>query len=308
MLSLGWKSLSVFGRVEERMHVLVTGATGLVGRNLVAQLIEAGDEVTVFSRKPVHFDSSAVSVFTFDFEKGSDFSGVKESVDAVVHLAQSEKFRDFPEHARDIFATNLQSTVGLLDWSRQHGVEHFIYASTGGVYSDSVRYLENGTPLKTPGELDFYVSTKLASEAFAQCYVGEFSVAVMRFFFVYGQKQKRNMLLPRIFDRVQAGEEIFLDGDAGFRLNPIHVSDVVRSIRFSLENPKSLVTNVAGPEILSLKEVSETFGQYLGKSPRFAMTGKPASDVVGDTSYMAKYLFKSSATLGEMVADVDPLN
>lgn len=286
------------------MRVLVTGATGLVGRGLVGQLIQSGNEVAVFSRGPLEFESPSVSVHNFDFEKGNDFDGVRGPVDAVVHLAQSEKFRDFPKFARDIFATNLHSTVALLDWARQHGVKNFIYASTGGVYADSARYLEAGTPLKTPGELDFYVSTKLASEAFAQCYLGEFTVAVMRFFFIYGPKQNRKMLLPRIFDRVKAGEEIFLDGDSGFRFNPIHVSDAVQSIQLSLERPHSLVTNVAGPQIVSLRQVCEIFGEHLEKEPRFVMTGKPASDVVGDTSFMFENLFKSTKTLDEMVGDL----
>lgn len=286
------------------MHVLVTGATGLVGRNLIARLVETGDEVTVFSRRPFDFDSPLVSIVHFDFEKDTDFGRVRGPVDAVVHLAQSEKFREFPRFAQDIFTTNLKSTVGLLDWARQHDVKHFIYASTGGVYATSTQYLESGTPLKTPGELDFYVSTKLASEAFAQCYVGEFSVAVMRLFFVYGPMQNRTMLLPRIFDRVANREEIFLDGDEGFRFNPIHVSEAVEAIQGSLRNPRSLVTNVAGPEILSLRRAAEIFGSHLGEVPRFIMTGKTASDVVGDTSYMFEALYGATKTLEEMVIDV----
>lgn len=160
------------------MQVLVTGASGLVGSNLVSALIEAGHEVKAFSRRRVDFDSSAVTVIDSDFEKVSDFGNAIGNVDTVVHLAQSAKFRDFPNHAREVFATNLQSTVGLLDWAREHHVRHFIYASTGGVYTGNTSFVETTTPLKIPGELDFYTTTKLASEAFVQCYSGEFSVSV----------------------------------------------------------------------------------------------------------------------------------
>jgi nucleoside-diphosphate-sugar epimerase len=240
-----------------------------------------------------------------DFLRELPINQVSGPVDAIVHLAQSQKFRDFPTESAEIFATNLRSTLGLLDWAQKKNVQHFIYASTGGVYADSARYLEASTPLKTPGELDFYFSTKLASEAFAQCYTSEFSVAIMRFFFVYGPNQNRKMLLPRVFDRVMQGGEVFLDGDDGFRLNPIHVSDAVQAIQASLENPQSLVTNVAGPEVLSLREASEIFGRHLGRAPRFVMTGKPVADVVGDTAFMFENLFRSTKKLGEMVGDLD---
>ena len=286
------------------MHVLITGSTGLIGNQLVRALISRGDQVSALSRAPLNQQSELLRNELVDFEDEIDIDDITGQVDAIVHLAQSQKFRDFPAEAPDIFSTNVRSTVALLDWARRSGVKHFIYASTGGVYADSARYLEASTPLKTPGELDFYFSTKLASEAFVQCYSGEFSVAVMRFFFVYGPKQNRSMLLPRIFDRVKNDEDVFLAGDDGFRFNPIHVSDAVLAIQASLNDPRSLVTNVAGPEVLSLREVSEIFGSYLGKTPRFVMTGKLAADVVGDTSYMFENLFKSTKTLGEMVADL----
>lgn len=287
------------------MRVVVTGASGLIGSNLVELLARGGSSVVALSRRPIHSQDPLVENVVIDFEDGVDFDRLPGPVDAIVHLAQSEKFRDFPKQAVDIFSTNLQSSIGLLAWAKKNNVRHFIYASTGGVYADSARYVEASTRLKTPGELDFYFSTKLASEAFVQCYSNEFSVTIMRFFFVYGRNQNREMLLPRIFDRVMQGDEVFLDGDDGFRFNPTHVSDAVQAIQASLENPQSLVTNVAGPEVLSLREASEIFGRHLGRAPRFVMTGKPVADVVGDTAFMFENLFKSTKKLGEKVGDLN---
>ena len=287
------------------MRVLVTGASGLIGSHLVRSLVESGHEVISVGRKrPTGPGKEVVEHIPFDFERDHHFEKISEAAGALVHLAQSPNFRDFPSNSREVFSTNVQSTIGLLQWARTKGVRHFIYASTGGLYSGPGPFVEGSTPLKTPGELDLYFSTKLASEAFVQCYSGEFSVAVMRFFFVYGPKQNRKMLLPRIFDRIQNGEEIFLDGEEGLRLNPIHVSDAGKTIQESLNNPRTMVTNVAGPEVLSLREASEIIGSHLRKRPRFVITGKPVSDVVGDTSYMFENLFKSTRTLSEMVADL----
>lgn len=287
------------------MRVLVSGATGLIGANLVTSLVKSGCQVIALSRRPPDSESPFVESISVDFARELLSDDISGPVDAIVHLAQSQKFRDFPDQAAEIFSTNLKSTLGLLDWARKRNVQHFIFASTGGVYAESARYLEASTPLKSPGELDFYFSTKLASEAFAQCYTSQFSVAIMRFFFVYGRNQNRKMLLPRIFDRVMHGEEVFLDGNDGFRFNPIHVSDAVQAIRENLDHPRSLVTNVAGPEVLSLREASEIFGRHLGRAPRFVMTGKAVADVVGDTAFMFENLFRSTKKLGEMVRDLE---
>lgn len=287
------------------MTILVTGASGLIGRNLVGALVRAGQSVIAATRTPIDFESSLVVNLTLDFEKNLNFHSIKPPVEAIVHLAQSEKFRSFPSQAPAVFAANLQSTSALLDWAHRSGVRHFIYASSGGVYAQNPPFREIGSPLKSPGELNFYLASKLASEAFAQCYADEFSVAVMRFFFVYGRKQRREMLLPRIFDRVKRGEGIFLDGEEGFKLNPIHVSDAVHSIRASLSNPQSLLTNVAGPQTLSLRQVADIFASYLGEEPNYILTGRPPADVIGDTSWMSQSLFRASKTLGETVGDLE---
>lgn len=288
-------------------RILITGATGLIGRESVRQFTEIGHTVYALCRGPFDFKNPLVNVIPADFEIDTNYErSLPTEIDCVVHLAQSEKFREFPDKSLSVFLTNTASTVKLLDWASQTGVKHFVYASTGGVYSGDGRSSEMTTPLKSPGQLDFYFSSKLSSEAFAQCYSNLFSVAVLRFFFVYGRSQNRSMLMPRLYDLLSQGSPVSLAGKDGFRFNPVHVSDAAKAIVSSAESPRSLLANVAGPEILTLRQACETISQTEGFSPNFDIRNETSLDLIGNTFVMTRELHKPQVRLFDAVSDLRP--
>ena len=70
-----------------------------------------------------------------------------------MHLAQSPRYRDFPEGALDVFEVNVGSTQRLLDWACRQGVKRFIYASSGGVYGHGEAPFEEDVPIKVAATL-----------------------------------------------------------------------------------------------------------------------------------------------------------
>jgi nucleoside-diphosphate-sugar epimerase len=287
-------------------NILVTGASGLIGREVTHQLASQGHKVIALTRASTDFQSPNVENITLDFESSVEFErSLPGGIEAVIHLAQSDKFRDFPAHAREVFLTNTLSTVRLLDWAKTTGVSHFIYASTGGVYSESGYSSESLTPLKTPGELDFYFSTKLSSESFVQCYSDVFSVAVLRFFFVYGRKQRRTMLMPRLYDSIMSGSSVFLDGPNGFSFNPVHVSDAARAVVSSITNPRSLIANIAGPETLTLRDACEILAMRIGKTPNYQLKSAEAVDLVAEIEVMIDLLVEPKVKLSSVVKELE---
>jgi nucleoside-diphosphate-sugar epimerase len=287
-------------------NILVTGASGLIGREVTQQLAAQGHKVIALTRDSTDFQNPNVENITMDFESSVEFErSLPGGIEAVIHLAQSDKFRDFPAHAREVFLTNTLSTVGLLDWAKTTGVSHFIYASTGGVYSESGYSSESHTPLKSPGELDFYFSTKLSSESFVQCYSDIFSVAVLRFFFVYGKNQKRAMLMPRLYDSIKSGSPVFLEGPNGFSFNPVHVSDAARALVSSVKNPRSLIANIAGPEILTLRDACEILAKRIGKAPNYELKSTKAVDLVAKIEVMRDFLVEPEVKLRSVVEELE---
>jgi nucleoside-diphosphate-sugar epimerase len=263
--------------------IVVTGATGLIGRGLRAAMA-AQNELHCIARRPPQ--SQEVAWHVHDLARPGRLEGLPARADAVVHLAQSEHFRDFPEKSGDIFQVNTGSLLELLDYARRAGCRKFVYASSGGVYGTSDRPMTEATPVAADGALGFYLVSKLCSEMLVQAYSRLFETVILRYFFVYGTGQRRSMLLPRLVDRVRSGEPIALQGADGIRLNPIHVSDAVAATARAVAIPGSHTINVAGPEALTMRELGVLIGKAVGREPRFSASEEKPGHLVADIARM----------------------
>ncbi len=246
------------------MRVLLTGATGFVGSHLLKALSE--HEVFGLHRGERPAKSPGVTWIAQDL-RDSLSEELPEQVDAVIHLAQSRHYREFPERADDIFGINVQSTFRLLDYARKAGASRFVFASTGGLYAPSDEdSLAEDDPVDP---LNFYLGSKYAAEVLVTKYQEHFTTILCRLFFVYGAGQPDTMLISSLVSRVARGEPIDLFGPDGLIVNPIYVSDVVRALSGALSLEGSQLLNVAGSEVLTLREVGEAIGGALGRAPLF---------------------------------------
>lgn len=249
---------------------MVTGATGLIGSNLLPRL-QCDWQVFGVSRRQLSedFDRGRVHHIAVDLSKTWDTKAFPSRVDAVIHLAQSEHYRDFPERAVDVFQVNTVSTLRMLDYARRAGASTFVLASSGGVYGHHEQEFTEDLEISATGDLGFYLCTKLCAEVLMENYSAFFNVIVLRFFFVYGPGQRRSMLIPRLVRSVLEEKPITLQGRDGIQINPTYISDAVTAIYRSLRLKGSQKINVAGPEVLSLRRVGEVIGKILGKKPKF---------------------------------------
>ncbi len=224
------------------MRLLITGATGFVGSRLVEHLAGRHELHAIARRPPPPALAESATWIEQDL-RAFDPGGLPERVDAVIHLAQSPHYREFPDGAADVFAVNVGSTFDLLEYAREAGARAFVLASTGGVYGYRPHPIREADD--EPNPTSFYFRSKRSAELIAEAYADLFAVSVLRFFFVYGPGQTR-MLIPTLIDKVVAGEEITVDGDPGLSVNPIHVDDAVRVFEPAIELRSSATFNVAG--------------------------------------------------------------
>lgn len=288
------------------MAILITGATGLLGRHVLAEL-EKEKEVIVLSRRPLETHDSKVRTIDADLSRKGFTRQLPKGVTHIIHLAQSPNYRDFPRAAREVFDVNLQSTQRLLEYGEAVGIDQFIYASSGGVYKAGALSLREDTPLRDPDTLDFYLSTKLASELLVQSYRSIFRNTVLRFFFMYGPGQRRSMFLPRLFDAVAENRAIQLGGQAGITVNPVHVNDASRAVVAAIELRGSNTINIGGPARYSLREIGELFGEALNKTPRFELHREAGEEsLVADVEKMSQMLAPPSVDLGSAIGDLAP--
>ena len=271
---------------------LVTGATGLIGSNLLPAL-ERDWEILGISRCQLKggLDSGKVQHLAVDLSQAWDTEALPPEINAVIHLAQSEHFREFPEYAVDVFQVNTMSTLRLLDYARRAGASTFVLASSGGIYGHGNQEFSEDAELPRKGDLGFYLGTKLCAEVLAESYTPLMNVMVLRFFFVYGPGQRKNMLIPRLVQAVLDGRPITLQGQSGIRINPTYVSDAVAAICRCLELEGGHKINVGGPEVLSLREIGEIIGKATGRNPEFDIQhGVEPRHLVGDVRKMTGIL------------------
>lgn len=234
---------------------LITGSSGLIGKWLAKNLIYYHEVVRLNHE-------------TCDLSTNFSTRNFPIKVDVVIHLAQSNYIHNFPEYSEDIFTVNTSSTMKLLDYAKRAGASTFIYASSGNV-----------TIEKKPS---FYTVTKLCAENLAKLYSPYLDVIIFRPFYVYGPGQKSSRLIPKLVSAIQKGEPILLRGRNGFQFNPIYVTDAVNCFIKAISLTKSETIDIAGPEILTLKDAANIIGEYLNIEPVFKIIPGHAENFVGN--------------------------
>lgn len=266
------------------MRVLITGATGFVGSNLVLALAPGHDVYALARTAPI---GAAPNVSWLEQDLAQPLAGLPEQIDAVIHLAQSRRYREWPEGSPDMFAVNVGSTFRLLDYARAAGARAFVHASTGGVYGGSAEPVAEDAPIDVSA--GFYPASKWSAEALVAGYGSAFVTVVFRFFFVYGPGQT-GMLMPSLIEKVRSGEELTVQGENGLRINPIHVADAVRVFEPALELGEHGVFNVAGDETVSIRELIGLIEQEVGRRAVVTSTDGTPTDLVAANQRMKDVL------------------
>jgi UDP-glucose 4-epimerase len=272
-------------------RVLVTGANGLLGLSVCKLLVSEKYEVFGLVHREPAVKIPGVQYLLIDLETDWPTAALPKQLDTIIHLAQSEHFREFPEMAMNVFQVNIASTAKLLDYGRLVGIKRFVYASSGGVYGYGNQAFHEDEGIAAPSLLGYYLGSKLSGEVLVHSYSKVFQVNVLRFFFVYGARQKKSMLIPRLMDSILSHKPISLQGQDGIRINPVHVEDAALATRAALLSNCSALYNISGPEILTLRNIANSMGQYLNIQPDFVIQGDDvARDLIGDNSAMCQDL------------------
>lgn len=270
------------------MRVLITGASGFIGRALSQSLSrEPGCEVYTVVRQTISGADTHANEIVADLAIPDWTSRLSKPVDVVIHLAQSNRYREFPDAVSDIVGVNVNATLELADWGRRNGIRRFLYASTGNVYgSSSIEAKEDASP----SPRGMYATSKRCAELLLEPYTEFFEIVVMRLFGVYGPGQ-RGMTISRLIDQVLADEEITLSGRSGVRLNPIYIDDCVAIIRrLSDIDPSERyeIINIGGTEAVDLLEVIRIVQKLAGRNPRIRFSDGKVVNLIGDTGKLAK--------------------
>lgn len=269
------------------MKILVTGATGFIGRNLIPKLQDHHHVVSV-TRK-LQTTSIISDTIEIDLTEQTFTEKLPSDIDCVIHLAQSTRYREFPEGAQDMRAVNIDSVALLLDWSRQHDVKQFILASTANVYEKSSQSISENDPINPSS---FYGVSKYSAELLAMQYRNYFHIDILRLFTVYGPGQE-GTLIPNIMNSIRFLKTISLAKSVGVYLSPIFIEDVVYVIAklagFKICEPTRII-NVCSDQATDLKKIITIMEQLIGTPARIQVTDDLPDSFVGDNSLMKEII------------------
>jgi len=266
------------------LKVLVTGAGGFIGSNLIRSLLHESSYFiyALIRDKPSSFSEHDRLKYIYCDLSSADFAdSLPDNIHTVLHLAQSTNYRQFPEKSDDIFAINIQSTHKLLEWSRKSGVKRFLFASSGNVYRTSNKPLSEDDICKPSG---FYGKTKYIGELLVNSYSNFFEVSILRIFGVYGPGQT-GMLVSNIIERVKNNEQVTLGQNVGLEFTPLYIDDCVNMIHKVLINEgKHTIYNLCGLEKVSLASLAEEIGLAVNINPKFKINETTPIRLIGDNN------------------------
>ncbi len=273
--------------MRSEFKILITGASGFLGQNLVQALLKEDVQVIALCRSKLSISASNLKQIICDLSNGSYLFDLPKDIDAIVHLAQSNGYQLGLKAAEDLFNINVKSTFELIQWAYSNNVKKFIFSSTGSVYLNKESANHENNPCEPS---DFYSATKLCAENLLRPFGISLDIIVYRIYYLYGKNQK-NKLISNIHQKIMYGHEITLDSVNGLIFNPLHIDNGVAIILEELlRKPiKSFrLYNLAGKETISLESLIHIISNMTGSKPIIKKQNNNNKVIVGNIELLTK--------------------
>jgi UDP-glucuronate 4-epimerase len=259
------------------MRCIVTGAAGFIGSHLCEALLLDGAEVIgidafiPYYPRAVKMTNLAglqqhpqFAFYELDLRE-ADLSGVLDGVEVIFHIAAMPGLLASWSQFESYMTCNVLATQRLLQAASESGqVRQFIHASTSSIYGSLVL----GDEQSKPQPVSPYGITKLAGEHLAQVYNAQFGLptSILRYFSVYGPRQRPDMGYYLFIERILDGRPITVFGSGDQLRGNTYVGDIVRATQLAHQRftPGS-VYNIGGAEEVSANQVIALLQDIIGK-------------------------------------------
>jgi UDP-glucuronate 4-epimerase len=294
-------------------RVLVTGAAGFIGSHLVEALVRRGDEVIGIDNFDAFYPRAVKERNLADVESAEGFTFREQDVlDAgaleplltpdtvVVHLAAKAGVRPSLADPAGYARANVTGTAAVIEAARRAGVWRFVFGSSSSVYGDStpVPFREDAVAIEPVSP---YAATKRAGELLLHAVAPVYGLraASLRFFTVYGPRQRPDLAIHAFTRKMSAGETITLFGDGTQSRDYTYCDDIVAGVTAAMDwtasAPVGVQTfNLGGNRTVPTGAMVEEIARALGVEPRIEW----APMQPGDVQRTAADLTKSGRILG----------
>lgn len=278
------------------MNIFVTGAAGFIGSHLCERLLLDGHRVVGLDNFDTFYDPNikrdniagyiAKKEFSFvegDIRDKSCIEHICESntFDLIIHLAAKVGVRpsiDDPVGYNDV---NINGTMVMLEAARKYGIRKFVFASSSSIYGNNKK-----VPFSETDNVDFpispYAATKKAGELFCHAYHHLFQIDVccLRFFTVYGPRQRPDLAIHRFTNLIEANKEIPVYGDGSMMRDFTYVGDIVDGVAAAMQACKGYeIYNLGESQPIRLDDLIGAIEKALGKKAKIKRLPEQPGDV-----------------------------
>jgi UDP-glucuronate 4-epimerase len=278
------------------MKVLVTGGAGFIGSHLSQALLRQGHRVSIVDELNDYYDpalklanleeirsTGPVEFHQADISDEERISSIleREQPEAIVHLAARAGVRPSLEQPLLYEKTNVRGTMVLLEACRRFGIRKFVFASSSSIYG-----IANRVPFSEEDHLNLpispYAATKIAGEKICHTYAHlyDLKVVCLRFFTVYGPRQRPDLAIRKFIENIEAGRPIQVFGDGTSGRDYTYIADTVSGILAALHHDcRFEVFNLGNSHPISLNEMIATIETAVGRPAVRVACGEQPGDV-----------------------------
>jgi len=264
------------------MKALVTGAAGFIGSHLCERLLGEGWEVVGldnfddFYAPQIKRRNAAVleanrkfSLVEGDVRSDECVSSIlnNNTIDIIVHLAAKVGVRPSIKDPMVYQDVNIKGTLVLLEAAKKYGIKKFIFASSSSVYGNNEK-----VPFAESDNVDYpispYAATKKAGELICHTYshLYEINITCLRFFTVYGPRQRPDLAIYKFARLIDAGEPIPVYGDGSMMRDFTYIDDIIQGVVAAIGFCRGYeIFNLGESQPIRLNELIREIEKALGK-------------------------------------------
>ena len=279
---------------------LITGGVGFIGSTLTGKLLNKGNQVIAIDNFNAYYDpiqkeenvrefleNENYQLYRIDIRNRDEIRKVfdENKIDVIVHLAAMAGVRPSIEDPILYQEVNGLGTQIILEESKLHQISHLVLASSSSVYGNCKE-----VPFREDMIVDYaispYAATKKANEVMAHVYhsLNDMNIIMLRFFTVYGPKQRPDLAINKFTRLMLEGKEIPMYGDGSTSRDYTYIDDIVdgimRACDYVMTNKHVYeIINIGSSHPVSLKEMIDTIGETLNVVPKIQELPMQPGDV-----------------------------
>ncbi len=278
------------------MTILITGGAGFIGSHLADRLLTAGHRVVCLDNfddfyardiKEEHIREqllhSNYQLAAGDIRDSELLSRLFKDhrFEVVYHIAARVGVRPSLLHPQLYEDVNIKGTLNLLECVKEFPVKHFVFASSSSVYGINSKIpFSESDPIELP--ISPYAASKRACELFCYTYHHLYKIptSCLRFFTVYGPRQRPEMAIHRFTRAIDQGEPVTLFGDGTTRRDYTYVGDIVEALVTLADQSFGFeIFNIGNSQVVELRQLVALIEKCLNKKANIIWKPEQPGDV-----------------------------